>query len=79
MNRPGRVASILAISIGALLVIGVSGYFLAIRALDKAFAKADCSPIEISVKKGLADIFVIKRSPGSTATPFGGYLKAYEN
>lgn len=57
-----KLAQNLGLSLGCLLVLTVGFYFLTIRSLDKAFAKADFSPVVARTKAAVAGL-VVARQP----------------
>lgn len=78
MANRARIATLIATSACAVLVLCFGLYLLAIHSLNKAFSQADFSPVGTVAKKVMADVFVLRKRP-LQATTDTSLLQSYEN
>lgn len=57
-----KLARNFGIGLGCVLVLAVGFYFFAIRSLDRAFARANFSPLLTRTKAAIADVLVMRQS-----------------
>lgn len=67
MRLNKKLARNLALGIGCLMLLALGVYFLAIRSLNHAFAKADFTPLIVKTKAAGAGLVVTRQAPKSAS------------
>ena len=84
MSRSRKIFWRVAISLCAILLLGIAWWIFLMRGLDRALSRpnleASLEPLKITLKKAASDVLVVRRNKStSSSVPPGGYLIAYED
>ncbi len=76
--RAGRPFRIAAAAAGAVVFLGVGGWFFLQHSLQLAFSPTAFKAVETVFKKAVSDIVVVRRQDKTRTVPPNGYAVAYE-